>query len=237
MARRKALSAASLERADPRAQVHRLLERDQYNGGKLTFADIPPIPEFRPQSRTEILLLRPPTSLTTTLAFVELWKSIRPGLKDDLRLDPLTVEDVTGQDPPPMSWVGFDPCGILIDSEQDFRADVLARKVGADYHGVRNPSQDMRPVEDLAGLEVFFVLSTMESVLEDAWVKGREVALYVTIPRLEAKYPKKEMVIDHKGVVCLEWWPKQGGIDCYSQYWEYNYYGHDRAVPTIRQLS
>lgn len=221
--------------ASPQTQIEALLAR-RAAGNVGSGADIPPIPAWSASTHSEVLLLLevlPADSDMSLVArtFLYHWNAIELEKKLDLDLE--TLSDLVGEPEPGLEWVAFDPRGMLIHEESDFRADVF---MGLPHHpgllvpGLARPrlGEGWEP----AGLEVFAAIASFPELMREAWVGSRNDRLWPIIPRLQA-ITERGYGMGHLEV---GWWD-QHRIRAYGHDWSYNHYGHPWVVPTVRRFA
>jgi len=233
------VSQAARHASDPQAQIHehRWIAKEQ--GRDFDESLIPDLPAFEKTTPTEVLLLheiREPDNRQAIVPFnfQSIWQTI--DLKRKFEFDVDTLVDLAGDPTPGFSWVAFDPLGIVIGEEQDFRADrMVSRETypeSLDQGHMPGSFNRQQNAVSLAGLELFTALSTIPAVVYDAWVQERNHPLRPVIPRLEACAQDNT----HPGVIEMHWWP-DSGIRTWPQRWTYNHYGHSWVIPKVRRLT
>lgn len=228
-----AYSAVAREQATPEAQAECLLERNKGRAGvEVNQSAIPSVPTgYVPQSPTELLLLKevhpPAPGVTMTARSVtRAWNAIEGGKHLDLKAG--SWRDSFGSVlEPGYTWVAFDPCGLRIEEEAEFRPNVFIRRARASNS---QPFPGLPEIEALAGIEVFTALSTVPLAMNEVWARGRnQVAPGVIIPRLSA------LSTDGRyGVVELKL--AREGLECWVRDWDYGHYGQHYVIPTVRAL-
>lgn len=191
-----------------------------------------PPSDFKPQTDTEILLLTctlpGDEELSPTARTLEwLWRTTPQPFSVNIGGNIKTVKDVAeGCEAVGFRWVAFDPMGVVVPKNKDFRADLF---IG------RTPSRiprldyflDRRDPRELAGIEAFMAIRLVPRLMHEAW-DGQTVIL----PRLEAVGTR-----DGSSPGAITFNISEHAMLGWVNWWEYNYYGHVRIVPTIRELT
>lgn len=222
---------AAREQELAEVQIEHFRSMAQARGEDFDESLIPEPPSDWLLAPSEVLLLHhlsEPTDGRSVAAFNFdlLWNLIGVTKKLELAVD--SVVDL-GDDPQPgFSWIAFDPKGIVI-TNGDVRLDR-----GIDRAGLDETPPQFRgsiPASSVAGLELLTALATMPAVIYTAWVEGRQSPLRPLLPRLEAYGEEGRK----PGALNMHWWP-DSGISCWSQRWDYNYYGFPWVIPTVRSF-
>ncbi len=182
-------------------------------------------------SATETLLLTCTLSgtenLSPTARTLEwLWSIAPDDFNVDMRVEIESVKDVAdGRETIGYRWVAFDPIGIIIPANKNFRADLFIGRTSPDIPEFDFPFP--RKPRTLAGIEAFMAIQLIPRLMHEA-LDGHTVIL----PRLEAVETGGDASPGPISITLSE-----NQLQGESTWWGHNYYGDQMIIPTIRELS